>query len=557
MRIPLAIVMLWILMAAGPAHGADPSLDVVPTEVVTRTLTKDMPIEVEVRLKAGDDTLTAIAISTFSNDGINADFATETPFQLQKLAPKSEHSWRLKLTRDAGSVLSESILHVRAAFDISPAAPTAPPGPAPTGIAPAGTPPTGPAPDGAEPTHRLLYTTAKIKPQAVTAGVDLAKAEIKGAPETLAHERQGRIFIIITNQYSRPMTVVNVNPLGPTFIELVNPTARDASDKSARLPHPKLPMQILPGQTGTLDYKIEAKSEVVPGKYSLIAAVDVTTEDKLAATVMTAPQEIGVVVLGESDILKFLGIPSLLFLPGVLMLISWRFLWSLGKSSAEVATYPIQLNSSDFWVIAVALSLFMALIYPWLTGLLLPSSRNFLVAYGFLDFSLIFGISLVATGLFFGGWRGVTKVRQRRQARDLAESSPSAEDTPREILTKLAKLKKDSLCEQVYFTSRGEQSERLLVLEPWQTADELWLIPPAGLRNVDLANYDGIDESDRLVNDAPADAATVLAKIRQGMEQRWWGEPGWRTVGDVRHPIKVKRDGWAKSNHLGRLIQGD
>jgi hypothetical protein len=63
---------------------------------------------------------------------------------------------------------------------------------------------------------------------------------------------------------------------------------------------------------------------VVPGKYTLIAAVDVESDDKLAATVMTPAQEINVGVLGESDLLKFLGIPSLLFLPGVLMPITWR-----------------------------------------------------------------------------------------------------------------------------------------------------------------------------------------------------------------------------------------
>ena len=62
---------------------------------------------------------------------------------------------------------------------------------------------------------------------------------------------------------------------------------------------------------------------MVPGKYTLIAAVDVESDDKLAATVMTPAQEINVVVV-SFDLLKFLGIPSLLFLPGVLMLITWR-----------------------------------------------------------------------------------------------------------------------------------------------------------------------------------------------------------------------------------------
>ena len=79
------------------------------------------------------------------------------------------------------------------------------------------------------------------------------------------------------------------------------------------------------------------------------------------------------------DLLKFLGIPSLLFLPGVLMLITWRFLALRGKSDEEAKQYKPQWNTSDFWVIAVALSLITALTYPWLTVLVLTNSRNFLV----------------------------------------------------------------------------------------------------------------------------------------------------------------------------------
>jgi hypothetical protein len=122
-------------------------------------------------------------------------------------------------------------------------------------------------------------------------------------------------------------------------------------------------------------------------------------------------------------------------------------------------------------------------------------------------------------------------------------------------LNKLARLKKDTLFEQVYVTG-GSQAERLLVLEPWRTAEELWLVPPAELRDVNQADYDGLDEGDRLVNGPPANAATVLAKVRQGMLQHWWGEPAWRTVGDVRRPIKVKGAGWTKFPQLARLIQG-
>ena len=551
----IAVLALCIFVSVEAAHSAESEVDVIPAEVTTRTLPKDTPIDVEVRLKAGDAELTAISISWFSNDGLSADVAIDTPTQLQKLAAKAEHSWRLKLTRDTGSILTKSVLHVRVAFDaaqpasvVNRGAGAAPGGTAADGTAPGGTPAAG----STAPTRHLIYKTVRIKPQAVVAGIELAKAEIKGAPETLAHERPGRMFIIVTNQYSRALTVTDVRPLGPTFVELSIP---DAKKK-------QLPMEILPGQTGDIAYDIKAKSEVVPGKYPLIATVDLMTADKLAATVRTPVHEVNVVVLGESEILKFLGIPSLLFLPGVVMLLSWRFLWSRDKDKEVVKDYPIQWNTSDFWIIAIALSLLTAFIYPWLTSVFLHSSRNFVAAYGLLDFGLILAFALVATTLVFGGWRGweawrahQAAVQAAEEARRIAEATPSTEDNPLQILDKLARVRNEALFEQYYVTN-GDQHECLLALEPWCTKTDLWLVPPVELRNANEADPDGVDAKDLLLNGPPLDADALLTTLREGMERHWWDEPGWCTVGDIRRPMNVPRSGWTKSGHLARLPLG-
>ena len=42
--------------------------------------------------------------------------------------------------------------------------------------------------------HQLIYGIAKIKPLTAIAGIELARAEIKGLPESLAHERPGQMF---------------------------------------------------------------------------------------------------------------------------------------------------------------------------------------------------------------------------------------------------------------------------------------------------------------------------------------------------------------------------
>lgn len=570
MIIRTGMLALCICFSAAAAYSADPVLDVIPGEITARTLPKETPIQVEVRLKADDAEVTGISLSTFSNDGIVAEFAQETPSQFAKLSPKSEHAWRLQLTRTTGSVLTDSVLHIRVEFDVAQRQEAAPNTPGTTGgTAPTSATSVSPAPTGATPTdatpagappapapvssHRILYASAKIKPPAVVPAVDIARAEIKGVPESLAHERPGRMYVLVTNQYSSPLTVTSVKPLGPSYIDLLDPDAKD--DAAANQPHRRLSIRVRPGQTEGIVFSIKPKSQVVPGKYSLIAAVDVETDDKLAATVMTTAQEINVVVLGESDLLKFLGIPSLLFLPGVLMLITWQFLALWGKSDDDAKKYKPQWNTSDFWVIAVALSLITALIYPWLTEHFLHDERDFVGAYGLVDYALILGFSLITSILAFGAARGLTAAWKARTAHKLAQTAPNPDDKPLQILKKLARLKADNLFQQ--YAPGGEQATHLLRLDPWSTDAEAWFVPRAEIKGLNQADADAVDERDRLVNQPPTDAASVLAKIQEGILKQWWSEPDWRPEGDVRRPLKVPPTGWSKSGRMVPLLQGD
>jgi hypothetical protein len=91
-------------------------------------------------------------------------------------------------------------------------------------------------------------------------------------------------------------------------------------------------------------------------------------------------------------------------------------------------------------------------------------------------------------------FRAITKILQWRELQSIAESTPNTADSPLTILEKLAKLKKDTLFEQVYFTG-GNPADRSLVLEPW-SSNELWLVPPAELRGINRRNYVGLDETD-------------------------------------------------------------
>jgi hypothetical protein len=414
-----------------------------------------------------------------------------------------------------------------------------------------------------DPIHRLIYTTVTITPQPVVAGIALATAEIRGLPEALAHERPGRLFVTITNEYSRKLKVESVKFLVPSYVEVKEATAATGSNAASSgtlwwRRSSQLPAEVLPGQTLDVIYGIQALSEVVPGKYTLIAVADVTSEDGLTAVVRTTPQDLNIVVLGESDILKFLGIPSLLFLPGVLMLLTWRLLRTKGKRDA-ITAYPIQANTAEFWILGVALSLLAALVYPWLTERIPDvGRRNFVAAYGLLDFGLIVGGSLVATALAFGLYRAIDKAIEYLQKRKLAASTPDVKDLPLPLLDKLAKFKRECLFEERMLTG-GDAAERLLAIEPWSDG-ELWLVPPAELTGVNRRNYTGLNEYDRIITGQILDAEALAETVRQGIDQGWWTDLAWRPVGDVQGPMKVQATGWSVppgAQRRARLIQGD
>ena len=126
--------------------------------------------------------------------------------------------------------------------------------------------------------------------------------------------------------------------------------------------------------------------------------------------VLSASHEVEIGVLGESEFLNLLGVPSLLLLPGFLLLITWRMLQSmLAASGAE--GFRLKPKEADFWAVAIALSLCFSFAYPWLTETLLPEGRrDYLVAYGLQDLVYVYTAAIVLGLLCFIGGRLVVHV---------------------------------------------------------------------------------------------------------------------------------------------------
>ena len=152
----------------------------------------------------------------------------------------------------------------------------------------------------------------------------------------------------MTNKYSQGLEVTDIKISTPRFI-----TAAVAPTR----------LQIPYGEAGVVAVDVIVAKQIVPGKYPIVVVASLKTANGLSGSVVKS-QEIDIGVLGESDLLSKIGAPSMLFLPGVLFLLAWQLLWSIGKTAAERTAYSLPPTVGGFWVVAVAIAFIVARLYP-------------------------------------------------------------------------------------------------------------------------------------------------------------------------------------------------
>jgi hypothetical protein len=532
-----------------PLNAADaptpPTLEAVPALIVSN-LSPDAPVELDVHLKAGSQPLSNIALTTFSGENVAVVLPADRGL-LSVLGASSEYAWSLRLTH-TGTLLGAAKLYVRVAFDVLDAA--------------------------GRSNHRLLYSTVDIAPAAASSAAPLlAKAEAIGAATSVAHERPAQLLVQLTNQSNRTLHLATLTIFKPTFVclsiagDMCQTPADDVTAGAKSLIEKPQPIDLNPlgvadlppGQTAILPLMLRASSKVVPGLYTVMIGVQVESGG-LNQTVTTS-HDINVAVLGESDLLKLVGVPSLLFLPGALLLITLSLCLSAGISSDDRKKLLLQPTEPGFWVLAIGLSLVAAVIYPSLTGFF-GHERNYLASYGLEDFMYVFGWSILGGILAFGAYRGTLFLVKLCRARKIRQQVPQPGDDPLTILGKLAKLSENVVCRQAYPLG-GSAADAMLVLGPWSTDTELWIVPPALLKVAlprrDPNYYMALDECDRLSNGEVGEAAAAEALIRahggDGGITPWWTLQ-WSSTGAVQQkpPLKVKRNAWTDLPRLTRLV---
>jgi hypothetical protein len=487
------------------------SLDLSPSSIAGRTVTGDEPVYFLVRLKAGSQELSDITLSTFSNDGLEAKPEPDSSAKVASLPVGAEQTWKVKVTPVKPGVFTPGTLSVQVAVAYR---------------------------EGDKKLQRNQFQALTITAPGAVTVANLADIDFKGTLTALSEQRPGQLFVTITNKSAQPLEVTNIQVNAPRFI-----TAK---------PDFK-PLQLPFGGVQVVPIAITVADQIVPGQYPLVVVASLKTPSGLSGSAVKA-QDVDIAVLGESDILSKIGAPSLLFLPGVLFLLAWQLLWSLNKDKAQRQGYWLVPTAGGFWVVAVALALAAAYAYPWIMQHAFHRPRNYLVAYGFVDYALAFAMSIGAAAVLYPIWLLMKWLKAQYVAWRLRETTPAVTDRPIDIIGKLGRNGQAVTLPRAH-PAGGANNEVVYILETWSKSPSIWVVPPARLEDGPQADANSRNVSQNIAAGGIIDAAELHRLLQDGIEAQWWTLT-WQAVAGVTTPRSVAETAWTKLPAPGGFIRG-
>ena len=299
---------------------------------------------------------------------------------------------------------------------------------------------------------RVVSAPLTVKSREPDAVEKIADAQIKTALESLKEHEPGKIYLVLTNKSSAPITVGAITPTGPAFIRfgtmqktetggiqppLVRlPFFRSGSGEKETFAEQQtftLPFPLAPGQTATVTIDVEARSRVRQGKHLLVFTIPLTWTlgGVPQARSLVVTQSVTVGVFGESEVLTALGVPSFLLLPGFLLVGTMGLLWRWGwlKRADDAGKFPLDLEwkSADFWLIAITLSLAIDSLYSLLWQFDLRDG------YGFSDIVNVWLLSLAIAIVAYTLWlRRRNVLLQRAENRRKQQEEQTAQEAEEE-----------------------------------------------------------------------------------------------------------------------------
>lgn len=290
------------------------------------------------------------------------------------------------------------------------------------------------------------------RPQRVSATVTSKLGVLEDVREA------GLAFVEVENLTDRTLRLTGVKVHAPYFVR-VAPVAADAGERPCggfrtrdeKAPAPFATRHLPPRSSLLLPYSLVACRAIEPGEHMVVWEIEVGEEhgDAPSRSVL-ARHEFKAQVLGESALLQAVKVPSLLLLPGALVLLTWGFL----RHRRDLEAKRLGPAQAEFWLLAVFLSIIAAFVYPLLTNRL-GDPRDYLVAYGIYDIFHLWGGSMVVAAVAYALWwsgrwalAGAARKWEEGKARRALrreQRNPQPGDPPLTVLRKLAAAGRVSL----------------------------------------------------------------------------------------------------------------
>ena len=261
----------------------------------------------------------------------------------------------------------------------------------------------------------------------------------------------------------------------------------------------KKPVDIAGRNTLSIPITLTAEERIRPGPAPMFMQLTFSRgagADKRSEIVMVSePVTFG--IPGLSDVTTALQVPSLLLLPGVLIVFTFGLAWKLSGPlwKGGPTEFPLSPRSPEFYLFSIPLSMVTAVIYAWLIG----QEFDFLRRVSVVDIWWIwFGSILVALFLYLVAFF-VIKFVQERQANKAEtarrQNNPLPEDTARSLLDKLAAHGQSLIAPSF---AHGDPANRQLMFKLSfgdAPAGSSWIIPKIVVVSNNAARQDAIDNA--------------------------------------------------------------
>lgn len=487
------------------AQEAQVKLEVTPATI-------DLPAKGEAQAQVVLRNKSQVALQNVKLDwfsGTQADITTDEPKELANLASQADTYWTLHVNQSANGLIPGNV-YLRVKYDKT----------------------------GTTAVSQVLYATLVVNSRQSDEVNKVVEIVPRTSSTQLNEQRPGQVFLVITNKGNLPINLHQITSSGPSFIS-------GTPDMSKLPKNSNNVVQIEARDSAYVPVEIKVIDAVRPGKHLLLFQTPIEwgpKENRQKANVI-AQQEFEVGILGESEMLTALGLPSFLILPGFLMIVMYGL---LDKRAVLDQSILKNATNAPLWIGAITLSGLMAFLYPFGTKLLSGVRRDYLISYGLGDVIRVW-IASILLGVV--AWLIVQCFKRLRRYL----FKPSSLDKPARLLRKLYwqglplnldkfGVKINSTDVEVFLLERRRENQETYWVGPyinieWPSVEERLKPEQARLKQDVAAQLDG-------------DNPKALAKLIEEGEGKkvltaQWGD----TTGTLTRPSELKKqevpkDGW-------------